>query len=143
MKSGVRWLRKGNGKKSVVAPLILTSLVDAFCMLLIYLIMATNSDSLIDVTPGVELPSVKSAVNLQESPTVTIAKDQYFFQNQRFDLTQLKTLLLSKKDLFAKHKAIVEADQGTPFSVIQPVMAIMSELDVESIQLAVSSQENL
>lgn len=143
MKTKVGFLKKSSGKKSVAAPLILTSLVDAFCMLLIYLIMATSSDSGVEPTAGVDLPNVTRGEIIQEAPTVTVSANKYVFQNKMFDLKQLKTVMLQQKALFAKHKAIVEADKGTPYSSIEPLMAIMSELDVESIQLAVSAQETL
>lgn len=126
----------------MVVPLTLTSLVDAFCMLLIYLIMATSGDTSIEPTEGIKLPEVTKGEILVEAPTVTVSGNKYLFQNKLFDLSQLKSQMLAQKNLFSKHKAIVEADQSTPYSSIEPLMAIMSELDVESIQLAVSSEEN-
>lgn len=142
MKTKVSFLKKSSGPKSVVVPLTLTSLVDAFCMLLIYLIMATSGDSSLEPTEGIKLPEVTKGEVLVDAPTVTISGTQYLYQNQLFDFPALKAKMLSQKNLFSKHKAIVEADQATPYSSIEPLMVIMSELDVESIQLAVSSQEN-
>ncbi|PWU19116.1 MAG: hypothetical protein C5B49_06255, partial [Bdellovibrio sp.] len=88
-------------------------------------------------------PSVRRAEALSESPVITINHNQYFFQDRLYGYEELKAMLLARKDLFNKHKAIVEASKETPYSMIHPIMAIMSELEVESIQLAVASQEQL
>lgn len=144
MKASVGWLKNSKKKRSMAIPLILTSLVDAFCMIMVYLMLATNMDSSVEVSPGVELPSAQRAEQIQESPVVTIWKSEYFFESQKLSFEQLKAKLHSRKDLFhQKKKAIVEADHGTPYAKIEPVMALMSELEVESIQLAVVTQETL
>lgn len=142
MKTKVSFLKKSSTKKSVVVPLTLTSLVDAFCMLLIYLIMATSADTSMEPTEGIKLPEVTKAEVIIDAPTISVSGNKYLFQNRLFDLSALKAQVLAQKNLFAKHKAIIEADQSTPYSSIEPLMAVMSELDVESIQLAVSAQEN-
>jgi biopolymer transport protein ExbD len=69
------------------------------------------------------------------------------FNNQILDLNGLKLVLTQQKSQikqsFKDKKAIVEADKETPYSKIQPVMALMSELEIESIQLAVATEEKL
>lgn len=136
------WSKTKTKAKSLSATLTLTSLVDGFSLLLIYLILAASGDTPIEVTPGVDLPEVRTAQLLSDSPVITVRKNQYLFNNQNLNLAQLRAQLVHKKSMFKGQKAIIEADRETPYSSIEPLMVMISELNIESIQLAVNAEES-
>lgn len=138
----VRFGKKTNSKKHLAPSLNLTALIDAFSILIIFMIF-TMANGDYEAADGIKLAEVAQAQNIEKNPVITITATEYLFNKQKVNLSQLRSLVHSQKPLFAAHKAVVEADQGTPYSQIQPVMALLSELEVETIQLAVASQENL
>ena len=137
-----RWMKKKKNK-SIVVPLTLTSLVDAFSMLVIFLIASTTETSPFEATQNLQLPKVEKAQILADAPKITVAANTYYFGDKPMTLAQLKGTLTGKKELFKDKKAIVEADKAVAYEKIEPLMAVMSELEIESIQLAVSSEQTL
>lgn len=138
----VRFGRNTKSNKHLAPSLNLTALIDAFSILIIFMIF-TMANGDYEAADGIKLAEVAQAQNIEKNPVITITATEYLFNKQKVNFAQLRSLVLSQKPLFASHKAVVEADQGTPYSQIQPVMALLSELEVETIQLAVASQENL
>lgn len=75
--------RRGVGRKGVYASLFLTSMVDMFAILVIFLLQSFSSEGEIIVLPqGLELPKVKNTGSLQEAPSLIIGLDEITFQGE-------------------------------------------------------------
>ncbi len=138
----VRFGKRNSTKKSLNVSLNLTALIDAFSILVIFMIFTMASGEY-EPNEGIKLAEVAKSSQIDKSQIITVTPTEYMFDKQKMTFAQLRTLVLSKKDQFLTKKAVVEADQATPYSQIQPVMALMSELEIETISLAVASQETL
>ena len=133
---------KNSGKKSLNVSLNLTALIDAFSILVIFMIFTMASGEY-EPNEGIKLAEVAQAAQIDKSAIITVTPTEYMFNKQKMTFAQLRSVVLSQKAQFATKKAVVEADQTTPYSQIQPVMALMSELDIETISLAVAAEEAL
>jgi biopolymer transport protein ExbD len=138
----VRFGKRNTTKKSLNVSLNLTALIDAFSILVIFMIFTMASGEY-EPNDGIKLAEVAKSAQIDKSQVITVTPTEYMFKKQKMTFAQLRSLVLSQKSEFATHKAVVEADQATPYSQIQPVMALMSELEIETIQLAVASEETL
>lgn len=73
--------RTGTGKKSVYAGLFLTSMVDMFAIMVIFLLQSFSSEGeLIVLPPGLELPKAKNVGTLERAPSLVIGKDIIMFE---------------------------------------------------------------
>lgn len=138
----VHFGKRKNKKRPLNASLNLTALIDAFSILIIFMIF-TMANGDYEPTEGMKLAEVAKAGEVSKTAIISVTATDYIFNNQKVSLAQLRNLVLSAKSSFIDKKAVVEADKETPYSQIQPVMALMSELEIETIQLAVSAEETL
>lgn len=73
--------RKDDGKRPVYASLFLTSMVDMFAILVIFLLQSFSADGEIIVLPsGLELPKAENTGTLEEAPSLTISVDEVAFE---------------------------------------------------------------
>ena len=133
---------KNSGKKSLNVSLNLTALIDAFSILVIFMIFTMASGEY-EPNEGIKLAEVAQAQQIDKSTIITVTPTEYMFNKQKMSFQQLRAAVLSQKASFTTKKAVVEADQATPNSQIQPVMALKSEPDIETISLAVAAEEAL
>lgn len=141
-------------KKAAGFTLMLTSMVDMFSMLVVFLLQTFSSSPEILITKGVTLPDSITASQVKEAPVLAISKDGNLYLDQ---LLVGKTSLIAKKpDLllvkldsiknnWAKNHAgapflgeiNLQADKEIPSTLVSDVMAIVTNGQYQSIQLAV------
>lgn len=137
----VRFGKKDGKKKTNLAPsLNLTALIDAFSILIIFMIF-TMANGEYEPKDGVQLAEVTKAEAIEQSMVITVTKDQYSLNKKAMSLDQIQAVLGA--ELKGSKKAVVEADRSTPYSKIQPVMALLSKFDIETIQMAVAAEVGL
>lgn len=78
------WLRqrKTREKKTVMASLMLTPMVDMFSLLVIFLLQFFTASPDFLLTDNMELPNSKSPTELREIPVVSIATDQVYLEHK-------------------------------------------------------------
>jgi biopolymer transport protein ExbD len=134
-------------KKSVAATLILTSLVDAFTILVIYLVMNSSPNVQVDVEKGVQLPQAEKYAELDSSPTVVFDGAQYLIEGQVVapaDLQAKLTELKNKNSSMFQAKEpsiIVQADQASDIEKLQPLLIASSYAGIRQIQFAVMQKD--
>jgi biopolymer transport protein ExbD len=80
--------RKGNFRKEVYAGLFLTSMVDMFAILVIFLLQSFSSEGdLIILPPGLELPKAANVGTLEAAPSLVIAQDKIMFEGEEIAKT--------------------------------------------------------
>jgi biopolymer transport protein ExbD len=155
--------RKRRAKEEpVIARLQLTSLIDIFTVLLLFLLKGlVVGGSVVSPFPGVSLPPSSSTAAFKESPVVVVSKAQVVVDGESVCPTdevvqsnELKVVALEqalaavrqKSETLAQHagssrkfegKLILQADETIPFHVLQKVMYTSQTVGFYDITLAV------
>jgi biopolymer transport protein ExbD len=142
---GQSHLRPNNGNlKKKAATLMITSLVDAFSILVIYLLFGPAiSGEAVDPTLGLQLPvAIQSQLTDQETSLV-IRNNRYYLDSKEVSARQLVPALkkvsteLTKKN---KKALVIIADQKNDIEKINPVLIAASEAGLSQLKLAVEHQ---
>lgn len=149
MKEGSKIRPFGSGfKKGVEATITLTSLIDAFVILVLYLVVASSpSDNTINVEDNISLPQAKMMMELDSSPVVTYKQNGFYIDDQRVAEPQLKTSLQALatkfKDSFKNNEAsiIIQADENIGFEKLQPLLIASSYAGIKHVKFAVLEKE--
>ncbi len=136
--------KEGRVKKAVIATLILTPLVDAFAILVIYLLVNTVATSEVkDLDKTLKIPKAYNSSTFKGGLVVQIKGKQYFIDKKRVsDRAIIKEMKkYAKKTLAMKDKTkaslVIVSDKKTSFKMINPLMIWASEFDISKVQLAV------
>ena len=139
--------RRRSSESPVIARLQLTSLIDIFTVLLLFLLKSlVVGGAVVSPFPGVALPPSSSTASFKESPVVVVTKSQIVVdgdavcptdevtQSTELKVTELETALAvvrQKTESLAARagssrkfegKLILQADETIPFHVLQKVM---------------------
>ncbi len=131
----------GRGHRSTVAGLMLTSLVDAFSILVIFLIMNHSANNeIVNVGNKVTLPQAKESQFIQNGVVVRIEKGKMLVEDKEVSvaelLGQLKTLN-SSADVARREGLIIVADRNMDYSDLSPVILAGSQAGFTKFKFAV------
>ena len=146
--------KKSWGKKAAVFALMLTSMVDMFSMLVVFLLQTFSTSPEIMVNKGVILPNSITAAQVREAPVLALNKDGNLYLDQKLvgltknvvkKPTKLITQLNDIKNNWGKvHAGIpfpgeinLQADKNVPSTIVSQVMGILTNGQFQAIQLAV------
>lgn len=145
--------RTGWAVKAAGFTLMLTSMVDMFSMLVVFLLQTFSSSPEILVLKGMELPNSITPSIVKEAPVLAISKDGNIYLDQKLvgkttDVTKdpnglLQKLNLIKKDWSKSHTSEftgeinLQADREIESTTVSMVMGILTSSQFQSIQLAV------
>jgi biopolymer transport protein ExbD len=134
-------------KKTIVTTLALTSLVDAFTILVIYLVVNSSPAEQLDIKDGITLPTASVSADLDSSPVVTFKNNSFYIEDRAVangDLqAALKALKEKTKNLFKNKEAaiVVQADEGVDFNLLQPIMVASSYAGISKVKFAVLQKD--
>lgn len=117
----------GNGAGRVMtASLMLTSLVDAFSILVIFLIMnnATSSE-VVNIGEKIQLPTARESSMIENGVVVRIEKGQFLVDEKPVALSGLAAKLKSLNssvDTARREGLIIVADRGLNYEELSPVI---------------------
>ena len=156
---------KGGGKyRSIHQELSLTSMIDMFSMLIIFLIQSFSAQGELFVTnPNIKLPTAQHAKALDRSPLITVTPEKVVLEgapagdntniNDKieetdWDLPTLTARLGDYKKFFesihtdAKFpgEVIVQADKSLPFVYLKRVMYSLAKVGFTNVNLAVRGE---
>ena len=137
------------GHKAPVASLILTSLVDAFSILVIYLIMNTSAaHEDMNIDKNITLPMASYSEVLQAGVVVTTVKGKYKIKEQVIEqsdlfetLKSLNAELKSSDDQRATN-LVIQADKMANFEAINPIILAGTQTGFSTIKFAVLPEEH-
>ena len=145
--SGGSFLGKGRRKKrSVVATLMLTSLVDTFSVLVIYLLVSFNtSEELLYVGKDMVLPAAAEIEELKRNVIVKVEKDNLFLEDKEIKVSQLvKQLLKVRKNWESLYPGVeftgaltIQADKRQSFDLLSHVIQAGGHAGYSDINFAV------
>lgn len=130
----------GQNKKDLSSSLTLTSLVDCFTVLVVFLLVATSVGGIEMATPkSMQLPKAVSSDSLTESAIVRIEANRYFLNNKLIGLEELPEALKEAKVEFTN--MVIQADRRLVFSQLNPIVLSGLSAGYEKIQFAVLKGE--
>lgn len=131
------------GKGEFVLPL--TSLIDAFSIIVIYLLIGTQSGGIeSDVPHQIKLPIAETGIQLlEESPTIRIEKGRYFLNNEPVTALQLGSKLAQLKQKSQKQELeiVIQADHQMTYAYLDPLLRAGSEAGIQKLKFAVTTQK--
>lgn len=128
------------GVKELAQALPLTSLIDAFSIIVIYLLIGTQSGGLETPLKGVNLPMAQHATTIdKEVAILRIEKGQMTLNEQPVDLRNLDSKLaeLKKSSSDKNIELMVQADQNIKYSDLDPLIKAGSLAGIEKLKFAV------
>ncbi|MEC7276251.1 MAG: biopolymer transporter ExbD [Bdellovibrionota bacterium] len=145
--------KKHWGLKAAGFTLMLTSMVDMFSMLVVFLLQTFSSSPEILVTKGVELPNSITPAQVREAPVLAISSDGFLYLDQEKvgkteDISKKPNGLLKKLNVIKKNWAKshttpftgeinLQADKEIQSTVVAQIMGILTSSQFQSIELAV------
>lgn len=127
----------------LTSSLMLTSLVDAFSILVIFLLMSTQNGIEVQLKKTEKLPQASAVDGLEKSIVLRIEGDKYFIEDQPVAESGLSKALVEAKQKFesglmnsAKAGLIVQADRDMDFEALSPVLRAGSDAGLSQFKFA-------
>lgn len=143
----------GRSKRDMNTPLLLTALVDAFSILVIFLLVqVSGAPNLFEADDKIKLPKA-AAVDLQPDSKDTkvlnlvIHRDAYVLDGERLNVSGLRARLVDAgKQAKAeqdggKTRLVIQADEQNDFDLLSPVLGITAEAGISTLEFAVQAVE--
>jgi len=131
-------------KTSLAVALPLTSLIDAFSIIVIYLLIGTQTGGVDTNLPGqLSLPMAESGAQiLHEAPTVRIEKGLYYINDQEVPVAQLGARLAQIKETLEKDKIeiVIQGDKKMTYASLDPLIRAGSEAGIQKLKFAVTPE---
>lgn len=125
-------------KKTLMFSLSLTSLIDAFSILVIYLLMSFGTGEEVQLGKDVVLPTAVKTDLMQQGLVVRITRGQIFVADKPISVTSLaKALLDNRPKNKDEQNLIIQADRALDYKAISPVLQAGSHAGFEKYKLAV------
>jgi biopolymer transport protein ExbD len=145
-------LRREKGKRrkrSMMVALVLTSLVDAFSIILIYLLVAgqngTTSTMKID---DQALPTVSQAQAIDTGTILKVKDGHYFIDGREVASNQIAQALAAVRQAFKPSKdvpepsLVIQADKKLDFAMVTPIIRAGSITGFNQFKFAVMQSED-
>lgn len=134
-----------NHRKKMMASIMLTSLVDAFSILVIFLIMnhANSQEALEFDNKNLTLPKAEMSQVIQDGIVVKIADNRYTIDKKEVSMRELAETLQAAMGTSDKKKdgLILVADKKLDFADLSPVMAVGSQLGFSKYKFVVERKD--
>lgn len=136
-------------KKSLATALVLTSLVDAFTIILLYLLVAgTGTPSQLQLNADEKnLPAASQAAPLDAGTIVRVENGKYFVEGKETTLSQIAEALRQIRmkfvpsDLQPQASLVIQANKQLDFSQLTPVIRAGSISGFNKFKFAVIQEE--
>lgn len=133
-------------RKKTETPLLpLTSLIDAFSIIVIYLLIGTQNGGMeMSVPNRISLPTADSGVTIEKAEIIVrIENGNYFVNEEEVGQDRLGARLAEiRKDQTEENAEIlVQADQKMDFAHLDPLLRAGSEAGIQKIKFAVAPKQ--
>ena len=138
--------RGAKHKRHIAADLLLTALIDAFSILVIFLLMNFSSTGeILMVGKNQELPKARLAEVLERNPVIKIDEGQIFVEDKVVDAKSITGELLELRKKFQElHPneafpgiATIQADRRVKYDLLNQVILGMNQAGYSDIKFAV------
>lgn len=137
---------KGKPKRNLAATVMLTSLVDTFSVLVIYLLVNfSTTGELLYMSEGMELPAAAKAIELERNVVVKVEKDKLYIEEKEIPTNQLVQKLIDVKKNWEKYypdtqftgAMTIQADRRQTYSLLSHVIQAGGHAGYSDINFAV------
>lgn len=138
---------KGEGhQRSIVADLLLTALIDAFSILVIFLLMSfSSSGEILYMGKGIELPTAMKGETLERNPVVKIEEGKIFLEEKEVAQEDLVAALLDLRKAFNETRPgeefpgmiTVQGDRRLKYEMLNSIVLASSQAGFSDIKFAV------
>ena len=130
---------KDKKRLSINPTLLLTSLIDVFAILVIYLLVSTSDPSLnVESELLGNLPQAEDFTQLMDGFVITIENGRFYIEDKPVSMTTIRREL---EELFAaenkKASLVIVSSKESQFNSISPLVRAASEAGVENIKFAI------
>jgi biopolymer transport protein ExbD len=142
--------KSGSHKRSLFADLLLTALIDAFSILVIFLLMNFSSTGeILFINKDVELPQASATDPLERNTVVRFEEGKFFIENKELENQDLliQELLTQRKEWSQKFPSeefkgiiTVQADKKTKYESLNSIVLAMAHAGYGDIRFAVVSK---
>lgn len=131
------FLNHRNKKKNLIASLSLTSLIDAFSILVIYLLLVTQNGLLdIEINTQVQIPQSEVAPFIDSEPLVVrLQNNSFFIKDTRYSPKELVLFLKAEKKKNENIKLGIQASKNQSFDMIQRMIETVHLAGVHKVEL--------
>ncbi len=128
-------------KKNLAMTLTLTSLVDAFSILVIYLLLNTSNNPETLNIHNMELPKASQSISLKPATTVRIEKSKVFVADKEIDRRQLQkefeTIAEGLDESEKTKPLVIQADRKMTYPAINPIILAATQAGFNKFKFAV------
>lgn len=127
--------------KILTAPLILTSLVDIFSILVVYLLMNfSNVEDISYISESIKLPSAKNGIEIKRHTIVKFEDGKYFIEENEVSIKELVKELIERQRKSisnTEQTLIVQADKNTKYRYLNNILLAGSQAGYSNIKFVV------
>jgi biopolymer transport protein ExbD len=133
-------------KRNLALDLLLTALIDAFSILVIFLLMSfSSSGDILFISKGQELPKAGLAEMLERNPVVKVEAEKMFVEDNEVDANSIVPALLElRKQFLAAHPGeeypgivTIQADRRLKYELLNQVVLAASHAGFSDVRFAV------
>ncbi len=138
--------RGASFKRHLAADLLLTALIDAFSILVIFLLMSFSSTGdVIFIGKDQELPKAHLGEVLERNPIIKVENDKIFVEDKEVNVNTITTELLSLRKLYTDFHpgvefpgiATIQADRRLKYEELNKIILAMNQSGYSDIHFAV------
>lgn len=133
-------------KRTIVADLLLTALIDAFSILVIFLLMSFSSTGeLLSLGKGTELPKAERTDVLERNPVVKLEEGKIYVEDHEVTQDGLVAALLALREKFKETRPndefpgilTIQGDRRLKYEALNSVVLASSQAGFSDIKFAV------
>ncbi len=138
--------KHGKWKRSIVADLLLTALIDAFSILVIFLLMSFSSTGdMLYLSKGQELPKASRADVLERNPVVKLEDGKIYLESKELTQDSLVGALLDMRKQYAESHPgeeypgilMIQGDRRLKYERLNQIILAASHAGFSDIRFAV------
>ncbi|RYZ75219.1 MAG: biopolymer transporter ExbD [Proteobacteria bacterium] len=136
-------------KREVHAELLLTALIDAFSILVIFLLMSFSSaGDVIQTGKGIQLPKATQGEILDRQPVVKVEEGKIFVEDKEVPVSGLVASLLDLRKTFQKTRPgeefpgiiTIQGDRRLKYEILNSIVLASSQAGYSDIKFAVLAE---
>jgi len=143
----VRPSKNGRSLVRTAAPLMLTSLVDAFAVIVIYLLASTQQQGTeLKMDGKISLPTAKHSQSLETGINLRVVGSKYIIDETEMGQEKVAAFLIGLNESLKAGKdkrqgnLIIQADKNSDFRQLSPVLVIAAQTGFENVRFAVMGE---
>ena len=132
------------GKRDLFADLLLTALIDAFSILVIFLLMSFSSTGdILYISKGMELPKANQIQELERQPVIRIEPDKMYLEDKMITKDTMVEALIAVREQYQKNGQTfpgiltIQADRRVKYEELSPIVQAANQAGFSDIQFAV------